>query len=61
MFAWEEGYRSGLINETANPYPLWRPIESLMWNLGNEIGRAMHCQMVEAIYLRFECGETVYA
>lgn len=60
MFAWENGYHAGLSNDTANPYPFWQPLESLAWRLGNEIGHAIYCRTVEAIYLRFECNEGTY-
>lgn len=56
MNPFEEGYYSGMVNDRECPHwfgtPSW-----LMWQLGNDIGVAMHCAAVEAVYTTSNEGE----
>ena len=46
----EEGYYAGLVNDRACPRAPFT-LASILWLLGNEIGVAIHCALVEAVYL----------
>jgi hypothetical protein len=46
----EDGYYAGLVNDRTNPHPIWS-LAFTAWHLGNQAGLAVHCAMVEAVYL----------
>jgi hypothetical protein len=48
--AYNDGYHHGLINDRTNPHHVFSPL-STPWRLGNLAGVAVHCAIVEAIYL----------
>lgn len=50
----EEGYCAGLVNERENPHSLMWFAQRALWHAGNQIGLAIHCAVVEAVYLQHE-------
>jgi hypothetical protein len=50
---YDEGYHAGLVNDRDNPHSVWS--SSLWpWHFGNLAGLAVHCAIVEAVYLSEE-------
>jgi hypothetical protein len=49
--AYTEGYYAGLVDDAANPHPFWRMASYAAWEAGNLVGRAIHCHVVEHLYL----------
>jgi hypothetical protein len=47
---YDDGYHAGLVNDRANPHPLWS-FAYYAWHLGNQAGLTVHCAVVEAVYL----------
>lgn len=51
--AYNDGYRHGLINDRVCPLPVW-DLRTIYWRVGNAAGVAVHCAIVEAVYLSEE-------